>query len=250
MKKILSFLAIAAMVFVACNKKPQPTPTPTPEPEPEPEPEYVAPITIDGDFADWAKLDASKVSSATCPAGAKYEGLKTLKVYADEYYVFMYAEVVLPDDPELSLSWDIFLNADNSAETGGYSDHWGQPDIEWLLEGDLNGWDASLFKWWGEVGENAWKWFDPEQGQTEENNWGAFIAAAGFCNSVADMSTGKVEFSIMREMLEETVKFADTFDLGAMYSVNWAEAGFLPCAAATDDNPSGVAPKLVVNVVK
>ena len=30
MKKILSFLAIAAMVFVACNKTPKPQPKPEP----------------------------------------------------------------------------------------------------------------------------------------------------------------------------------------------------------------------------
>ncbi|MBQ3766904.1 MAG: hypothetical protein II874_09235 [Bacteroidales bacterium] len=249
MKKILSFLAIAAMVIVACSKKPTPTPTPTPEPEPEPEPEYVAPITIDGDFADWAKLDASKVATATCPSDPKYDALKTLKVYADEHYIFMYAEFT-PQEEGAPISWDVFMNADNSAETGGYADFWNEPDNEWLFEGGLDDWDASLFKWWGEVGANSWTWADPSVDHGDDDAWGAFVPAAGFCASSADLVNGKVEFSIMREMLEETVKFADTFTMGAMLSVSWTTAGVLPCAPITDDNTSGIAPKLKVTVVK
>ena len=68
MKKVMSLLAIMALVFVACNKNDKPTPKPDPKPDdeqPTPEPEYEAPITIDGDFADWAKLDASKVALTT-----------------------------------------------------------------------------------------------------------------------------------------------------------------------------------------
>ena len=54
----------------------------------------------------------------------------------------------------------------------------------------------------------------------------------------------------MRAAVEETVKFADTFTIGFMLSTDWAEAGFLPSADMTDDNPNGIAPKLVVKVVK
>ena len=249
-KYLLSLLAIAALVISACEKKPQPSPKPdTPDNPDDPEKEYVAPITIDGDFSDWAKLDASKVASATLPADAKYTELKTLKAYADEQFIFVFAEFV-PQAADAALSWDLFLNADNSDETGGYSDFWGQPNIEWLLEGGLDDWDASLFKWWGAVGENSWTWSDPSVTHDDSDAWGAFIAAAGFTSSAADLTAGKVEFSIMRAMLEDSVKFADTFDLGAMLSVSWATAGVLPCASVTDDNPNGVAPKLVVNVVK
>ena len=96
MKKVMSFLAIAAMVLVAsCNKNPKHDPKPTPEPEPEPE--YVAPITIDGDFADWAKLDASKVAVTTCNPDSKLLALKTVKAYADEQFIFLYVEVKASD---------------------------------------------------------------------------------------------------------------------------------------------------------
>ena len=94
MKKILTFLAIAAMVFVACNKTPKPQPKPDPKPddeqtpeEPE-EPEYSAPITIDGDFADWAKLDATKVAVAKTDPDSPWDAVNEIRVDADEVYVF------------------------------------------------------------------------------------------------------------------------------------------------------------------
>ena len=255
MKKVLSFLAIAAMVMVACTKnnggntdKPGTDPGTT-DPGTTPEPEYVAPIDIDGQFADWAKLDASKVASATCPAGAKYEELKLVKVYADEQFVFFYCEFT----PNLEgyVTMDVFLNADNSPATGGYSDHWGEPDIEWLFEGAVDGWDAGLYKWWGEVGENGWNWTDPSVEHDGSDNWGAIIGeGAGVTSAAGDPAAGKVEFSIMREAVADLITFADEFTVGFMLSADWAEAGFLPTATLTDDNPNGIAPKLKVKVVK
>lgn len=215
----------------------------------EPEYGYIAPITIDGEYADWATLNPADVATATCAADAKYTDLKTVKVYVDEQYIFMYAEFT-PQDASAAASWDVFLNADNSAETGGYSDQWGEPDIEWLLEGDLIGWNSSLFKWWGEVGENGWTWSDPSVTHDDSDAWGAFLPAANFCTSAGDLTTGKAEFSVMRAMLEDTVTFADEFTMGFMLSISWAEAGVLPNADVTDDNTNGIAPKLKVKVVK
>ena len=246
-KYLLSLLAIAAIICSSCEKKPQPDPKPV-DPD-DPEKEYVAPITIDGDFADWAKLDATKVATATCPAGAKYTDLKTVKVYADEQYVFFYCEYT----PNLEgyVTMDVFLNADNSDETGGYGDHWTDANSEWLMEGAVESWDCSLNKWWGEVGANGWTWNDPSIEHGDWDAWGSFLPeGSGFGASAGDLAAGKTEFSIMRAMLEESCAFADTFSVGFMLSANWAEAGFLPCVAMTDDNPNGLAPKLVVNVAK
>ena len=249
MKKLFVLMIAAAVALTACKKEPKPTPGPGPGPEPEPETEYVAPITIDGDFADWAKLPAAKVATATCTANAKYTHLKTVKVYADEQYIFFYCEYT----PNLEgyVTMDVFLNADNSNETGGYGDHWTDANAEWLMEGSVESWDCGLFKWYGEVGANGWDWTDPSSEHGDWDAWGAFMPeGSGFGASEGDLAAGKTEFSIMRAMLEETIQFADTFTIGFMLSADWAEAGFLPCADMTDDDPNGLAPKLVVNVAK
>lgn len=253
MKKVLSFIALAAMVcFVACQKADNKKSGNNKENQggnDEPEEVYEAPITIDGDYADWAKLDASKVATATCPSGAKYEALKTLKVYADEYYMFMYIDFT-PQAADAAVSLGVFLNADNSDETGGYADLWNQPNSEWYFEGPVTDWDASLFKWWGGVGENGWIWSDPSTKHDDSDAWGAFVAAAGFCASSGDLAAGKAEFSIALESLAETFTLSSTFDLGVTLAISWATAGVLPCGAISDDDPNGIAPKLKVTVVK
>ena len=57
MKKIMTMLAMtAAILAVSCNKNDKPGK----DNKEEEEEEYVAPIIIDGDTSDWAKLDASR----------------------------------------------------------------------------------------------------------------------------------------------------------------------------------------------
>ena len=255
-KYLLSLLAIAAIICSSCEKKPQPDPKPV-DPD-DPEEEYVAPITIDGDFADWAKLDASKVSATTCAAGAKYSVLKTVKAYADEQFIYLYVEY----DPSAYTAEDtwipfhVYMNADNSAETGGYGDEFVGADAEWLLETSITDYDCALFKWWAEVGTDGWKWTKHDAGlqeaeHTADDGWGAIIPEGqGIGSSAGDAATGKFEIAIMRAMIADQVNFADTFTLGFDIQANWSTVGILPNAAMTDDNPNGLAPKLVVNVVK
>ena len=258
MKKVFSLLAIAAMVLVACKKNDKPTPTPV-DPDPEdPEEEYVAPITIDGDFADWAKLPAANVASATCNADAKYTVLKTVKAYVDEQYIFLYVEYdPTAYDPEVDwIPFHVYMNADNSAETGGYGDEFAEADAEWLLETSITAYDCALFKWWGEVGSNGWLWTKHDAGlqpeaHSADDGWGAIIPEGqGVGQSAGDAATGKYEIAILRPMIEEQVKFADTFTLGFDIQANWSTVGILPNAAISDDNPNGLAPKMKVTVVK
>lgn len=256
MKKVFSFLAIAAMVLVACNKNPKPNNGPdVPD---DPEEEYEAPITIDGNFADWAKLDANKVAETTCDPNAKYKVLKKVKAYADEQYIFLYVEY----DPTAYTAEDtwipfhVYMNADNSAETGGYGDEFSEADAEWLLETSITAYDCALFKWWAEAGTNGWKWTKHDAGlqaeeHTAEDGWGAIIPEGqGIGTSAGDVATGKFEISIMRAMIAEQVNFADSFTLGFDIQANWSTVGILPNTASTDDNPNGLAPKLKVTVVK
>ena len=91
MKKILTFLAMTASILmvsvaVSCNKNDDD------DDDEGGSSEYVAPIKIDGDFSDWAKLDGSKIASASTNKDATKTALKTVKVYADAIYVFVYFE--------------------------------------------------------------------------------------------------------------------------------------------------------------
>ena len=79
MRKILTLLAIAAMVAVSCNKDSDNNGS-----------SDNAQITVDGDFADWAALDASKVVVAKNSVGSPWEAVKEIRVYADKKFVYYY----------------------------------------------------------------------------------------------------------------------------------------------------------------
>ena len=216
--------------------------------------DYVAAITIDGDFADW---DAVQASVAYTDPDAKYTALTTLKAYADEYYVYVYVE--LDDDQITDRAWTpfhIYFNADNSDETGGFGDQWTDANAECMLEtaifsGDAyTTYDAALFKWWGGVGENGWLWTDPNETFTDGDgkNWGAVLGeGSGISNAAGNGNA--FEVAILKEMMMG-VEFADTFSLGVDIQQKWSSVGVLPNAAVTDENANGLAPKLVVNTVK
>lgn len=219
--------------------------------------EYEAPITIDGDFADWAKLDASKVATATCTAGAAKDALKLVKVYADSDNIFVYTEFEVGEqDPEADLwiPFHFYMNADNSASTGGDSQQFNDKDAEWMFETSITSYDPGLFKWWGEVGADGWLWTMHDAGlQAEEHSadddWGAVMGEGSGIGSSAgtiDRKTGKGAYEIQIQLaMMPGVTFADTFTIGFDIQVNWSTVGILPNAA-----DGALANKLVVNRVK
>lgn len=252
MKKVLSFLAIAAMVcMVSCSKKENAKPNNnnnnnnnTEEPQKQ-EPEYVQPITIDGDFADWAKLDGTKIATATCDADATHTALKVVKVYADELFIFVYFEwdkEQITHEPDVEhVPFHVYLNGDGNAATGGYGDQFSDACTDVLMEGfiypdgaAIGSYEPGLFKWTGETNGSGWSWED--LGEVAGITSGAGVE-------------GKYEFQIMRE-LYPLGKIADTFSVGFDIQQGWSSVGILPNAAATDDNPSGTAPSLQVVTVK
>lgn len=248
MKKVLALLAFASLVCIACNKTPDDKPD-GPD-TPDGPAEYEAPITIDGDFADWAKLDASKVATATCDPNATKTALKLVKVYADENNIFVYTEfeVGAVDLADCWIPFHFYMNADNSAATGGDSQEFADKDAEWLLETSITAYDPALFKWWGEVGADGWEWTDPSTDHTADDGWGAILPeGSGIGSSAGTLSAdgkGAYEIQIIRDMLSG-VEFADTFTLGFDIQVDWSSVGILPNKADGE-----LAPKLVVNVVK
>lgn len=208
--------------------------------------DYDAPIKIDGEFADWDALDANNVASTTCNPDAMLTALSHAKVYADQYFVYVYFEFVEDEiiDTE-DVPFHIYLDADNSDATGGYGDQWTEAVSEWNFEGfvmsggSFCSYDPGLYLWEGEPGENGWLWSD------------SALYPEGSGIGVGTGKGNKYEFSLNKEVLTDMeVIFENTFGIGFDIQQTWDSVGILPNAASTDDNPQGLAPLLRVNIVK
>ncbi|MBR5042630.1 MAG: hypothetical protein IKX67_05265 [Bacteroidales bacterium] len=243
MKKVLALMALAATLFISCNKNNDPD-----DPNNNGEKEYVAPIKIDGTFDDWAKLDASKVQVLKCADPTTKTDLKLAKVYADKYYVFIYVEFDYSAyGGEVSDShFDIIIDGDADTSTGGYKGPFDQgetPCIDLLIQGDViaggevqSAYDPFVGTYSGAVNDGgAWAWTEVE-------------GLTGFVEGKGDKKTW--EFQITRE-LYPAGKLAKEFNMGIFASVNgWNATGALPNAKVDDVNLSGEAPLLKVNYNK
>lgn len=247
MKKILTFLAMAATVLVvSCNKDNGGTKD---KGKDKGKTQYEQPIKIDGNFEDWAKLDATKIATATCDPEATKTALKTVKVYADNVFVFVYIEW---DKDQISAEKDVehvpfhmYINGDGNAATGGYADQWSDACSDLLLEGMLfdgdnwAGYDPGAYKWIGEANASGWGW--------EPDGENVLASGSGLCSGAG--IEGKYEIALVREIYP-LGKLADTFSIGFDIQQNWDSVGLLPNGHVTDENPSGTVPSLQVVTVK
>ena len=241
MKKIFALLAFAAALMVSC-KDPN-----NPDDPNNGGGDYKAPITIDGDFADWAKLDASKVQEFKCVANAPKPDIKLMKVYADKYFVFVYIEMNYDAyDGEVSMAHiDFCIDGDADTSTGGYNGQWDQgdtPSVDVLIEGSIiedgavcEAYEPYVGTWGGDVNADGWSWTEVE----------------GLTGFVEGKGTKKIwEFRITRE-LYPAGKLAKEFKMGVLTTVNgWDATGALPNTAVTDTNPNGLAPLATINYNK
>ena len=229
MKKVLSFVALVAMLaFVSCQKpanntKPSGGNNDGSEQQQGGDGQYKAPIAIDGDFSDWAAIDASKLVVAKNSDAATHPALKVMKVYADALYVYVYFEwddEYIEDKSEVPVHF--YINTDGDAATGGFADQFTDACSDLMTEGmifsegELISYDPGLFKWEGEVNGSGWDYcwtdLDPVNG---------FIAGEGAGN--------KFEVSFMRE-LNPMGDWADTFSIGMDIQQSWDSVGILPNA--------------------
>lgn len=93
-------------------------------------------VTVDGDAADWALLDAKYVTVVESAEGAELNVIKSLKVYYDDKVYFL---VELTDDAlaySNKMRFHVFVNSDWSAD-GGYNAHWTRLNINYALEGKI-----------------------------------------------------------------------------------------------------------------
>ena len=194
------------------------------------------------------------LSKTVCPEYAAYIGLKSLKVYADANYIFILVEPDMTEITDLSLvPFHIFINVDNSDETGGsgwcFSDH--NEDI--MLEGYLfeDGVACSympyIFKWWGTAGGSGWEWADPSMEHNANDCYGAIVCQGDQSGVRSQFVDGKFEIQIARDLIP-TVWDEREFGIGVEIEQDWNSVGILPVLSPKDSNPQGVTHKLQVRI--
>ena len=217
--------------------------------------EYVNPISLtDGSLADWDALPAAFVATTTHAEGASMDGLKSVKVYADQMYINLLVEV--NDEVVTDRAWTpfhVYLNADNNSATGGFGDQWTTADVDVMLETAIFAdgaaqYNPAVFKWWGGNGESGWLWTDPNGVADETNGWGALIPEGTMPIGNAQMVNGKIEIQLMWELIP--ANWADKFTVGFDIQQSWTSCGILPNAADAEDGSEVLAEKLEVTFNK
>lgn len=247
----IALMCVATIAFVACNNKKDPSGGGGGE-----EGEYVKPISVsDNSLADWDKLPAEFVVESVCPQGAAKLGLKSVKAYADKYYIFLQVEPNPEDIVDLEwVPFHVYINTDNSDATGGYGDEFTDANADILLEsavfaGDPYPYNPAVFKWWGEVGGSGWDWTDPSVEHSGDDFWGAIVGEGQLPIGNSQFVDGKIEIQLLRELIPATWNDSE-FGIGFDIQQNWSSVGILPLVSPTDDNPSGLTHKLQVKINK
>lgn len=243
MKKIFAFMAVAALLFTACEKEGGKHGNGGKNKGGNDD--YEAPIKIDGNFDDWAALDGTKIATAKSDDEATKTALKVVKVYADEVFVFVYFEwdkeqIAYEKDVE-HVPFHIYINGDGDASTGGFLDQWSDACIDTCFEGSiypdgvLGSYDPGVYKWTGEVNGEGWSWAE------------ILPPGSGICSGAG--VEGKYELQIARDLYPDGT-LADNFSIGFDIQQNWDSVGVLPNSHVDDVNTRGNAPSLQVVTVK
>ena len=252
-----ALMGIAALALVACNEN-KPEGGEGGEGGGGGETKTIEISVADNSIADWDAIPAEYLFSAVCPEDAAMLGLKSVKVFADEIYINILVEPNMEDVTDLEwVPFHVYLNTDNSDETGGYGDEFTDANTDVLLEtavfceGESFAYNPAVFYWWGEVGADGWEWTDPEVEATADNGWGAIVAEGAMPIGNSQLVNGKIEIQLIRELIPSKAGWNENeFGIGFDIQQNWSSVGILPCAAATDENPAGHAAKLQVKIYK
>ena len=229
----------------------------------DPQPSVPEISVTDGSLADWDALPAEFVVSATCPDGAALLGLKSVKVYATEMYINILVEPNMEDITDLSwVPFHVYIDADNSDETGGYGDEFADANCDILCEtglwaeGEPCTYNPGVYRWWGEVGADGWDyWTDPSTTHDASDFWGAIIGEGQLPVGNSEYVDGKFEIQLLRELLATVPASGFTmnneeFGIGFDIQQNWNSVGILPIEADSEANPGGHVAKLKVKINK
>ncbi len=208
-------------------------------------------------FIDWNNLPEGYVFEAVRPQDAAYQALKSVKVYADTTYIHMLIEPDLNELPDLSwVPLDIYLNTDNSDNTGGNNTIFIDAYADVLLEGgvfvdgEFAAYDPYGYKWWGAAGEIDWNyWVDPNTNHDDSDCWGALVCEGQWNGAISSQYiNGKIEMKLLRSAIPATwnkTQFGIGFNL---MSTSWETYGVLPIGSPTDENPNGLTNMMTVRM--
>ena len=236
----IALLCMATLAFVACDEKNKPDPGT----DPGSLFDYVRPIEVnDQTLADWDKLDQTKISEATCPELPYFPALKKIRVYADSVCIFYSLHF---DPAQMASHTDvdamhIYINADNSDETGGFWDLFDSPDkgnTDLMFEGVL--WDANgnevsytptVSLWNGPLNGEGWLWAEQPVSQK--------------LSATQLIGDSIVEGRLAIELIPFTFN-PKGFEIGFDIQQNWEAVGLLPQANRPDGDHIGRSKKLYV----
>lgn len=275
MKKLMTILAMFAMVgFVSCQK-PADNSKKNDEQKEEQKPDDQKPddqkpddqkpddnppveLTIDGSFEDWAGLAKGTYSQTYGDEEATHPALTHCKVYATAEKIFVYVEWDVeqvshdPGDPndldewgdpkgKESVPFHCYINTDGNTATGGFSDQYADASIDVLLEGFIYPDGANV----GSYAPGAFAW----NGDPNGSGWAWAELGDVTCEGAG--VDGKYELSISCADLKGLgFPVADVFSIGFDIQQGWDSVGVLPNAAPSEDNASGVVNSLSVTVQK
>lgn len=202
----------------------------------------------------WDQFPAEYVFEALCPTDAALLGLKSVKVYADKTYINILVEPVMEYISDLSyVPFHVFLNTDNSDQTGGYGDEFVDANSDIMLEGgfyyenEIISYTPYVFKWWGEVGGYGWEWVDPNVEHSSDDCWGAIVCEGQLEDCTSQYIDGKIEIKINRNNIPATWNDSE-FGIGFDIQQNWESVGILPLVSPTEEDLRGLTHKLQVKI--
>ena len=192
----------------------------------------------DGTAADWNNLPVEYLFETQCAEGSSWNALKSVKVYADSTYI----NLVVEWDTEIvtdlsSVPFQVYLNVDNDAPTGGFSDLWIKPNIDLLLEGNfyLDGFPCAyqpvVALYAGTPLANEWA-------------WDLISIESVAANQL--ITKGVMEIQIDYGKLP--VKLENTFTVGFSIQQSWTPVGVLPNAANDNTGNRVLAEKMLVRI--
>ena len=242
MKKLLSFFAVIALLSLsACEKNPSGGGGNN-----KGNGDVNTDIKIDGDFADWAALDAGKVVVAKNNPGSLWEAVKEIRVYATTDFIFYYVkfdkesvEEELANGDELNAR--VCLNTDGEF-TSGYHNYFLQ-GYDFVIEGAMAN------------GSGGWSSFGGDLNQRVGDGW--VIIGSGMI-----VGAGKgVEYELMLDVkaLNKAIKSSETpnhllqdkFQTGMrFYHAGWEEFSNMPNASAEEGDGSSWGDLLEITVNK
>lgn len=239
----IALMCLATFAFVACNQN-----APVPPDDDDDLFGYEEPIKVDDQsVADWDDLDQTKISETVVPATPLWPALKKARVYADSVCIFFQLEF----DPALMPShtdndgMHIYINADNSDETGGFWDLFAperKGDVDFMFETHI--WDgegaesfaASYQFWSGPKNGEGWSW--------TEN-----VEVSPKVSSMQFVGNNIIEGRLVIQLIP--FKFNDVaFTIGFDIQQNWESVGLLPQANTPNGEQIGRAEKMLVTFDK